>query len=650
MWCSKILNVTRNTEKLFYRVNINLIWQCEAFFSTVDKINEQFQKVLDNDSNKDALSRDQFGSLAAEYGEEVPNFNSIQSELSFETIKKAEEELDTLNNGTVNKILSSYGYMLACRKFAKEGKIFECVRMLEYKMIQVDKVQPREFNFSVVIGALGRAGYAEKAFELYKKLRSYNLKPQLGTYTGLFNAVANSSNPDDLMRARNLYNKLKSNKNLLNSVTYNSIIKAFCRHSTSLQEPFQIFSDMLKAGKSPDDVTFLLLMEICGKDKKVGFRHALQVWRTMLTFGIEPTKQTLTTLLRICYQCQIGDPTLTTRSLLNSTEFPGQNFIEDNFRQVYWQKGQISTKKKEKVKMISDLEPMMLQSEDDKIEIAKSLKVFPNAASLFLTSGSLSQVEAVGECPNPWDRLQLLGGQEEIMKLIKEKKLKPNSQTFLWLLRCCKPETEAEMQIVKFYFHKSNRNILDVKFFNELMHQRLKRSDLVGFEKAFSYIASSNLKPDQYSILYKAKSISNHKQLLEFLEKYCKKSQDQPHQIQPNLEVYHQLIKTASRLRRKLKVPEKAFAIKYYSLIRILQVMSDNKIKLNKEVIMSLEETTKFPYNYNRWVNCEKKFENEIKSYQRFYSKWLQKMQMNSEEGENPFKKEKSPVETDEEI
>ena len=39
-----------------------------AFFSTVDKINEQFQKVLDNDSNKDALSRDQFGALAAEYG------------------------------------------------------------------------------------------------------------------------------------------------------------------------------------------------------------------------------------------------------------------------------------------------------------------------------------------------------------------------------------------------------------------------------------------------------------------------------------------------------------------------------------------------------------------------------------------------------
>ena len=140
-----------------------------------------------------------------------------------------------------------------------------------------------------------------------------------------------------------------------------------------------------------------------------------------------------------------------------------------------------------------------MKSSDDNIEIAKSLKVFPNAASSFLTSGSLSQVEAVGECPNPWDRLQLLGGQEEIMKLIKEKKLKPNSQvylrffsslrnlfeifqTFLWLLRCCKPETEAEMQIVKFYFHKSNRNILDVKFFNELMHQRLKRSDLVGFE------------------------------------------------------------------------------------------------------------------------------------------------------------------------
>ena len=55
-------------------------------------------------------------------------------------------------------------------------------------MIQVDKVQPREFNFSVVIGALGRAGYAEKAFELYKKVKTFYL------FLSIFNYILYLSN------------------------------------------------------------------------------------------------------------------------------------------------------------------------------------------------------------------------------------------------------------------------------------------------------------------------------------------------------------------------------------------------------------------------------------------------------------------------
>lgn len=60
-------------------------------------------------------------------------------------------------------------------------------------MLKEDQVFPEEFNYSVVIGALGRAGQAKHAFRLYRSLRERALVPSPTVYTALFNSVAQSS-------------------------------------------------------------------------------------------------------------------------------------------------------------------------------------------------------------------------------------------------------------------------------------------------------------------------------------------------------------------------------------------------------------------------------------------------------------------------
>lgn len=67
------------------------------------------------------------------------------------------------------------------------------MEFFEERMLKKDKVFPEESNYTVVIGALGRAGQAKKAFQLYKAMRERAIVPSAATYTALFNSVAQSA-------------------------------------------------------------------------------------------------------------------------------------------------------------------------------------------------------------------------------------------------------------------------------------------------------------------------------------------------------------------------------------------------------------------------------------------------------------------------
>ena len=50
------------------------------------------------------------------------------------------------------------------------AQIYEAVELLETTMIKEDRVMPKPYNFTVVIGALGQVGYTWKAFKLFNKV------------------------------------------------------------------------------------------------------------------------------------------------------------------------------------------------------------------------------------------------------------------------------------------------------------------------------------------------------------------------------------------------------------------------------------------------------------------------------------------------
>ena len=220
-----------------------------------------------------------FGELARSHGKIFVPPDEFHMDNIFET---TDPILTVLNEEGINESHNdALWYHTQCKKLEKAGKIYECVQMLTHKMLKVDKVAPKHFNFTAVITALGKVGHAEKAFEIYEQSLSYNIKTELPAYTSLFNSVSHSPNKEHIFLAERLYKKISKDKHLLNSTVYNSLIKAYAVHGESYVDSFKIFQDMLRAGKVPNELTFMALLNACGKDTEKGFLHAIQVFLTV---------------------------------------------------------------------------------------------------------------------------------------------------------------------------------------------------------------------------------------------------------------------------------------------------------------------------------------------------------------------------------
>ena len=63
-------------------------------------------------------------------------------------------------------------------------------------------------------------------------------------------------------------------------------------------------------------------------------------------------------------------------------------------------------------------------------------------------------------------------------------------QTYVWLAKCCPPETKAEEQLIEFYMDKRNRDVNDViniHFFNDIISKRQSRGDYRGAQVTFAH-------------------------------------------------------------------------------------------------------------------------------------------------------------------
>lgn len=112
--------------------------------------------------------------------------------------------------------------------------------------------------------------------------KKMGIEPNDYIYSALFNACANSPWPEDGLRRAKLLLEDLSVKNIsLNSVTYNTIVKAFavCGDARSA---FLIADKHTSVEKLDSDAFSHVLMAAIA-DKKAGFWHAVQVSRKVTT-------------------------------------------------------------------------------------------------------------------------------------------------------------------------------------------------------------------------------------------------------------------------------------------------------------------------------------------------------------------------------
>uniref|UniRef100_A0A8C4R1G9 Pentatricopeptide repeat domain 1 n=1 Tax=Eptatretus burgeri TaxID=7764 RepID=A0A8C4R1G9_EPTBU len=211
-----------------------------------------------------------------------------------------------------------YWFFLQCKRLVKGGKLSDALDMFEKRMLKEERVQPEEFNFTVLIGACGRCGYVKKAFILYNDMKKRALVPTDATYTALFNACAESPwSTDGFARAEKLRQELVRCEYKLNQVTWHALIKAYA-HCADLEHTLDAIQCMQDEGHWPTNTTFALLLRACSKDGKTGFRCALQVWQEMVRLGFERSAQCYNLLLVAARDCELGDPDVATRLLLEA--------------------------------------------------------------------------------------------------------------------------------------------------------------------------------------------------------------------------------------------------------------------------------------------------------------------------------------------
>nr|XP_054763052.1 pentatricopeptide repeat-containing protein 1, mitochondrial-like [Lytechinus pictus]XP_054763053.1 pentatricopeptide repeat-containing protein 1, mitochondrial-like [Lytechinus pictus] len=211
------------------------------------------------------------------------------------------------------------------KKLIKQDKLSEAIEMLEVTMLKEANVFPTEYNYNILIGACGRAGYTDKAFKLYNRMKERGLEPSSVTYTSLFNACSESpwKRTDGVTRLKKLHQHLLEKSVKVNLITHHSMMKAYAKCG-DLEMTFTLFRHLVESGVQLMPKSFAFLLFACAEDKEAGFLYAIEAWRQMMAQGIKPDIYTYNLLLRITRDCSLGDIEVANRVLLRSVKLKAQ--------------------------------------------------------------------------------------------------------------------------------------------------------------------------------------------------------------------------------------------------------------------------------------------------------------------------------------
>ncbi|XP_059835521.1 pentatricopeptide repeat-containing protein 1, mitochondrial [Hypanus sabinus] len=582
-------------------------------------------------------------------------FRKTSSQMQDSKYNDTEDQDEEVETPKVRRKLgrrnTTYWYFLQCKKLIKEDKLAEALDLFETRMMKEEQLFPEEYNYTVLIGGCGRAGYLKKAFNLYNDMKKRGLTPSVATYTALFNACAESPWKDTgLQFAAKLREELRSKNIRMNLIGYHAMLKAYAICS-DMRACFNVVREIVDSGFELNVEMFSTLMMASIMDTDNGFRYSLQVWREMLKLGIQPDAKSYNLLLRAARDCGIGNPTVASHALLSDENVRRQL---KQFRRVQKLRGQKVTRNSKHTATLSvdTLEEQLLslsanehkgnsfttcrasEPEDEHsnvtlsglieapnlpFESSQGKELVPRNESHIIDSDSKGlpqnnlpnllhiqvnkkNIISLGSATTPHDRLALIGYLDGFLSKMREDNVPPDIKTFTLLADIVEPNSQSESSLLSLMDEHGVKP--DISFFNTLIRKKSRQGDLKGAKALLSIVVERGLSPTMHTFCNLAIA--------------CRKSHDGLKLLQdmklsgiiPNVNVYSTLINNAAK------------RLDYVFLTKILQDMARNQVPPNEVVLKQLEFVVKYPPNFDKYKSRNIYLE-KIDGFRGFYYRWL---------------------------
>ncbi|KAK7591179.1 hypothetical protein V9T40_002792 [Parthenolecanium corni] len=499
------------------------------------------------------LSSEEFGTLH-------PNRRNTRQKM--EQLPEEEDErieFDLTNEeGRKNRRPKEY-YEKLIEKFLAEKRMVEALDVLETRILKQDRIAPWYRVYNLLINGCAKAGYYDKAFHLYKSMKDRFVKTTPATYTGLFNAIANSPFPKNAeRRLTSLRKKLADDSIELTAINYHAMIKAYARLKDTYSA-FLVADEMLSKGHALTTETYSFLLQACISDSEAGLRHALLLWHKMRSSKITPDEYTYNLFLRCIRDCGFGtekdlQDVLRQITVGRSGEgLLGSGEPNSWSKRISWKRkskktnelssdGQSETDCEETKTKTADILEIKCESTDAEItddigeneseenQVAKidttdmhkltQPELMENKPNLLAIKPHLGNIVAVKDVKTASDRLLLLGGFNAIFEQMKSDGVPPSIKTFTILLDVMPGTDVAEERLLKEM--KSNNLHIDIDFYNMLIKKRAMRHDYEKAREVLDLIQSDYLQPDIVTFGVLALSCNNRYQA----EELCYQLQD----------------------------------------------------------------------------------------------------------------------------
>ncbi|XP_040891104.1 pentatricopeptide repeat-containing protein 1, mitochondrial [Toxotes jaculatrix] len=512
-----------------------------------------------------------------------------------------------------------YWYFLQCKKLIKDKKLQEALDLFSRDMLQGERLQPEEYNYTVLIGGCGRAGQLKKAFRLYNDMKKRGLSAVDATYTALFNACAESpSKQAGLQQALKLEQELLRKNYPLSTITYHALLKTHAM-TNHLQACIHTLREMLQNGHVVTQETFHYLLMGCLKDKEIGFRLALQIWRQMLKSGILPDSKNYNLLLRTARDCGIGDPALATGILLrpewenqNETEHvsnvKSESAVRDVInidlleRQLFQPDAHRESEESFSGQESTHLIPVR-QREHTSLPVDLVNSKAPNLLDLF--EGRKGALVSFGTVDEASDRLALIGGAKGFLEKMVANGLSPDLRTLTLLADMMEPGNESLQTLLR--AGRQHHVKLNVVFFNSVICRTARVGDLEAAKSVLSVMRQRNVSVDVRTFGGLALGCDRQEDGLQLLKDMEEAG------LRPNVQVFSALIGQATK------------RLDYVYLKTLLKSMSDMKVWPNEVIIRQLEFAAQYPPNYNQYKS-RNNYLVHIDGFRGYYQQWLRSM------------------------